>query len=169
GVDHRLPGARVRTGNGPLAGRSKVLRRLASAGAELILGGHVHQATIAERRDFEVVPGSVASCVLATAPGLGRPRPNRAHEARGVLVHRADDNEFSIEAYAWTGETWALTGTRTFTRGVGAEASAGRASPVRAAEQRAEHHSDDHREDEAENTADEQAGDDRSRHADHER
>jgi hypothetical protein len=79
-------------------GRSKVLRRLAAAGAELILGGHVHQTTIVERRDFEVVPGAASSCILATAPGLGRPRPNRAHEARGVLVHRADDAELALQA-----------------------------------------------------------------------
>ena len=52
-----------------------MLARLAGAGAELILGGHIHQATIAERREFEVVPGAGRACVLATAPGLGRPRP----------------------------------------------------------------------------------------------
>ncbi len=89
-LHHQLAGAPWRTRKRPLSNRGKVLRRLAGAGAELILGGHVHQTTIAERRDFEVVPGETAACVLATAPGLGRPRPNRAHEARGVLVHRAD-------------------------------------------------------------------------------
>lgn len=115
-LHHQMAGAPWRTRKRPLSGRSKVLRRLAAAGAELILGGHVHQATIAERRDFEVVPGEVATCVLATAPGLGRPRPRRAHEARGILVHRADAKALWIEAYAWSGEAWALTGTRTFAR-----------------------------------------------------
>jgi 3',5'-cyclic AMP phosphodiesterase CpdA len=115
-LHHQMAGAPWRTRKRPLSGRSKVLRRLAGAGAELILGGHVHQTTIAERRDFEVVPGMVSSCVLATAPGLGRPRPNRAHEARGVLVHRADDRELAVLAYAWSGEEWVLTGTRTFPR-----------------------------------------------------
>ncbi len=116
-LHHQMAGAPWRTRKRPLSGRSKVLRRLAAAGAELILGGHVHQATIAERRDFEVVPGEVAACVLATAPGLGRPRPNRAHEVRGVLVHRADERELVIDAYAWSGETWMRTGTRSFPRG----------------------------------------------------
>jgi 3',5'-cyclic AMP phosphodiesterase CpdA len=116
-LHHQMAGAPWRTRKRPLSGRSKVLRRLAAAGAELILGGHVHQATIAERRDFEVVPGEVAACVLATAPGLGRPRPNRAHEARGVLVHRADERELAIDAYAWSGEAWVRTGTRSFPRG----------------------------------------------------
>ena len=115
-LHHQLAGAPWRTRKRPLSGRSKVLRRLAAAGAELILGGHVHQTTIAERRDFEVVPGEVAACVLATAPGLGRPRPSRAHEARGVLVHRADENAFAVEAHAWSGEAWVLTGTRVFPR-----------------------------------------------------
>ena len=100
-LHHQLAGAPWRTRKRPLSGRSRVLRRLAAAGAELILGGHVHQATIAERRDFEVTEGETRACVLATAPGLGRPRPNGAHEARGVLVHRADEREISVEAYVW--------------------------------------------------------------------
>jgi 3',5'-cyclic AMP phosphodiesterase CpdA len=115
-LHHQLAGAPWRTRKRPLSGRSKVLRRLAGAGAELILGGHVHQTTIADRRDFEVVPGEATACVLATAPGLGRPRPDRAHEARGVLVHRADEKEIVVEAYAWSGEAWVLTGTRAFPR-----------------------------------------------------
>jgi 3',5'-cyclic AMP phosphodiesterase CpdA len=115
-LHHQLAGAPWRTRKRPLSGRSKVLRRLAGAGAELILGGHVHQTTIADRRDFEVVPGEATACVLATAPGLGRPRPDRAHEARGVLVHRADEKEVVVDAYAWSGEAWLLTGTRAFPR-----------------------------------------------------
>jgi 3',5'-cyclic AMP phosphodiesterase CpdA len=145
-LHHQMAGAPWRTRKRPLSGRSKVLRRLAGAGAELILGGHVHQTTIAERRDFEVVPGEVASCVLATAPGLGRPRPNRAHEARGVLVHRASEDQLAVEAYAWSGEAWVLTGTRAFSRGTG---SAG-GGAVPAAEQRHEDGGDDHGEDKAE-------------------
>jgi len=115
-LHHQMAGAPWRTRKRPLSGRSKVLRRLAAAGAELILGGHVHQAAVAERRDFEVLPGNVAACVLATAPGLGRPRARRAHETRGVLVHRADEWQLTVEAYAWSGEAWVLTGTRTFPR-----------------------------------------------------
>ena len=115
-LHHQMAGAPWRTRKRPLSGRSKVLRRLAAAGAELILGGHVHQTTIAERRDFEVVAGGSSTCVLATAPGLGRPRPNRAHEARGVLVHGADDHELTVQAYAWREDEWVLTGTRVFPR-----------------------------------------------------
>jgi 3',5'-cyclic AMP phosphodiesterase CpdA len=145
-LHHQMAGAPWRTRKRPLSRRSRVLRRLAGAGAELILGGHVHQTTIAERRDFEVVPGETAACILATAPGLGRPRPNRAHEARGVLVHRADENRLSVEAYAWSGEEWMLTGTRSFPRSA---PSAG-GGAVAAAEQRHEHRGDDHGEDETE-------------------
>ena len=94
-----------------------MLRRLADAGAELIIGGHIHQATVGERREFEVLGDGGARCVLATAPGLGRPRPSRRYEVRGVLVHRADERELVIEAYAWSGETWLRTGTRSFPRG----------------------------------------------------
>src|SRR5262249_41405149 len=42
-LHHQMAGAPWRTRKRPLSGRSKVLRRLAAAGAELILGGHVHQ------------------------------------------------------------------------------------------------------------------------------
>jgi 3',5'-cyclic AMP phosphodiesterase CpdA len=115
-LHHQLAGAPWRTIKRPLSGRSHVLRRLARAGAELILGGHVHQTTIAERRDFELTAGETNACVLATAPGLGSPRPRRAHEARGVLVHRADEWQISVEAYVWRDESWLLNGTRTFPR-----------------------------------------------------
>jgi len=148
-IHHQMAGAPWRTRKRPLSGRNKVLRRLAGAGAELVLSGHVHQTTITDRRDFEVVAGEVTACVLATAPGLGRPRPSRAHEARGVLVHRADEEQIAVDAYAWSGETWVLTGTRTFPR----KALAG-GGAVTAADQRDEHGRDDHGEDEAEDAAD---------------
>jgi 3',5'-cyclic AMP phosphodiesterase CpdA len=55
----------------PLHGRRHVLQTFAAAGAELVVGGHVHQAGIAERREFEALEGSVrSSLVLATAPGF---------------------------------------------------------------------------------------------------
>ena len=110
------PAPRGGRGSGRSSGRSKVLRRLAGAGAELILGGHVHQTTIAERRDFEVVPGEATR--LRARDGA-RPRPSApepAHEARGVLVHRADEKEIAVETHVWSGEAWLLTGTRTFPR-----------------------------------------------------
>jgi 3',5'-cyclic AMP phosphodiesterase CpdA len=116
-LHHQLAGAPWRTAKRPVWGRSAVLRRLAEAGAELVLGGHVHQTTVAERRDFEVTAGASHTCVLATAPGLGRPRPRRAHEARGLLVHRADGREISVDAYVWEDARWTLTGRRIFPRG----------------------------------------------------
>ena len=61
------------TAEGPATACS---RRLAAAGAELVVGGHVHQAGIAERREFEALEDDGGSAVvLATVPGLGRPRP----------------------------------------------------------------------------------------------
>ena len=39
----------------PVRKRDLVLQRFASAGVELVLSGHVHQSSVAERREFEVV------------------------------------------------------------------------------------------------------------------
>ncbi len=116
-LHHQLLGAPWRNTKLPVSGRSRLLARLAGAGAELILGGHIHQATIAERREFEVVPGAGRACVLATAPGLGRPRPSRPYEARGLLVHRADERALTVEAHVWRDEAFAISATRTFPRG----------------------------------------------------
>lgn len=101
-----------------------MLDRLAGAGAELILSGHIHQGTVAERREFEIASGTARTCVLATAPGLGRPRPDRRNEARGVLVHTADERQIAVETYVWVGGAWTLTATRAFPRGGTAPAGA---------------------------------------------
>ncbi len=101
----------------PLHGRDAVLRSLADAGAELVLGGHVHQAGIAERSEFEVVEGGRhATLVLATAPGLGRPRPHRTGEARGCNSHEWDANELVVVTYAWDGSAFSETARRSFPR-----------------------------------------------------
>ena len=101
----------------PLRDRDDVLRSLAEAGAELVIGGHVHQAGVTERREFEVVEdGSRASLVLATAPGLGRPRPHRAGEARGLNVYEWDANALVVVTYVWDGSAFAETARRSFTR-----------------------------------------------------
>jgi 3',5'-cyclic AMP phosphodiesterase CpdA len=115
-VHHQLAGAPWRLRKLPLVARSRVLERLAAAGAELIVGGHTHQAAICERREFEVLDGDKRSCVLATAPGLGRPREGRRYEVRGVLVHRAYERSLSVETHVWTGGEWTLTATRAFPR-----------------------------------------------------
>jgi 3',5'-cyclic AMP phosphodiesterase CpdA len=115
-LHHQLIGAPWRNTKLPLSGRTGVLSRLAGAGAELVLSGHIHQAAIAERREFEVVGDGSGVCVLATAPGLGRPRSSRPFEARGLLVHRADEESIEVETHVWRDEAWSLAGTRSFSR-----------------------------------------------------
>jgi 3',5'-cyclic AMP phosphodiesterase CpdA len=115
-LHHQLAGAPWRTYKLPVSRRSRLLDRLTGAGAELILSGHVHQGTIAERSEFEVIAGEAHVCVLATAPGLGRPRANRRTEARGVFVHGADEHEITVETYVWRAGDWLPTATRTFPR-----------------------------------------------------
>lgn len=116
-VHHQLAGAPWRLRKLPLVSRSRVLEELAAAGAELIVGGHTHQAAICERREFEVLDGDTRSCVLATAPGLGRPRAGRRYEVRGVLVHRADERSISVETHVWRDAGWAVVARREFPRG----------------------------------------------------
>jgi 3',5'-cyclic AMP phosphodiesterase CpdA len=115
-IHHQLAGAPWRVRKLPLIARSRVLARLADAGAELIVGGHIHQVTVCERRDFEVLGAASRPCVLATAPGLGRPRPGRRYEVRGVLVHRFDEHSLTVETHIWDGEAWVESSARTFPR-----------------------------------------------------
>jgi 3',5'-cyclic AMP phosphodiesterase CpdA len=114
-LHHQLVGAPWRTRKRALAGRGQVLERLGAAGAELIVGGHVHQGAVAERREFAVTDSGAA--IVATAPGLGQPRPHRLGEARGALAYRWDAASVSVETYVWLGADWALTAVRTFARG----------------------------------------------------
>ncbi len=116
-LHHHLTGAPWRSRKLPVARRSRLLETLAGAGAELILSGHIHQGAVAERSEFEVIDGDAHTCVLATAPGLGRPRARRRNEARGVLVHSADERQITVETYVWRAEAWVRTGTRAFPRG----------------------------------------------------
>ena len=87
---HHLAGAPWRASRKfPLKHRDATLRSLAAAGAELVLGGHIHQGTAVERHAFEALDDGVqGSLVLSTAPGFGRPRPNRLGEANGLHVVR---------------------------------------------------------------------------------
>ena len=102
----------------PLQDRDRVLERLAAAGAELVAAGHVHQGAVAERREFEALEdGRTGPVVLATVPGLGRPRPRRRGEARGVNVYEADAASLTVSTFAWDGADFAETGRRTFPRG----------------------------------------------------
>ena len=102
----------------PIRRRDDVLRALAEAGAELVLSGHVHQADIAERREFEALEdGSRRSLVLASAPGIGRPRPHRRGETRGVNVYDADSDALTVTTLIWNGNEFVEIGRRVFPRG----------------------------------------------------
>jgi 3',5'-cyclic AMP phosphodiesterase CpdA len=102
----------------PVRNRDDVLRSLAGAGAELVLGGHVHQATVAARHEFEVFEAEQhASLVLATAPGFGRPRPRRRGEASGFNVYEVNDEQLTVVTHAWNGTSFREGGRRSFRRG----------------------------------------------------
>jgi 3',5'-cyclic AMP phosphodiesterase CpdA len=114
---HQLVNAPWRTRKRPLADRGTVLARLVAAGAELLVGGHVHQGAVAERHEFEVMSEDSAGAVVTTSPGLGQPRPHRHGEARGCLVYRVDSSTIAVDTYIWRAGGFGLTATRTFPRG----------------------------------------------------
>jgi len=116
-LHHHLIGAPWRSRKKPVARRSHVLASLVDAGAELILAGHIHQAAVAERHEFEVAPGSLRATTVSIAPGLGQPRPDRRGEARGLHVYTVRDDSLVVETYVWRENDWGLTATRTFPRG----------------------------------------------------
>src|SRR6266496_1932774 len=74
---------------------------LVDAGAELILAGHIHQAAVSERHEFEVERNGLRGVTVSVAPGLGQPRPNRRGEARGLHVYEATADSLLIETYTW--------------------------------------------------------------------
>jgi len=116
-LHHQLINAPWRTRKRPLARRYHVLERLVAAGAELIVGGHVHQAAVAERHEFEVSDGELRGAVVSTTPGLGQPRPRRHGEARGALDYRVEDARITVDTHIWRDGGFGLTATRTFPRG----------------------------------------------------
>src|SRR3954469_15524803 len=117
-LHHQMLGSPWRSRKKPVAHRNHVLRSLVEAGAELILAGHIHQAAVSERHEFEVVSGDVRGVVVSIAPGLGQPRPNRLGEARGLHVYSARERDFEIATYIWRREGWGLTAERRFARAV---------------------------------------------------
>ena len=101
----------------PLKRRGSVLAALADAGAELVVGGHVHQASITELGEFRAtVERRAGSLVLVTAPGLGRPRPHRSGEAQGLNVYESDDKRLTVITFIWDGESFSEVGRRSFPR-----------------------------------------------------
>jgi 3',5'-cyclic AMP phosphodiesterase CpdA len=119
-LHHHMLGAPWRASRKrPVSRRNHVLRSLVAAGADLILAGHIHQAAVSERHEFEVVEGDVRAAVVAIAPGLGRPRPNRLGEARGFHVYEPGEQTLAVHTYIWRNGEWGLTAHRVFPRGLG--------------------------------------------------
>ena len=114
---HHLLGPPWRSTKKPVAERNRVLATLVDSGAELILAGHIHQAAVSERREFEVTEGDVRAVVVSIAPGLGQPRPNRRGEARGLHLYEIDEGALTIHTYIWRADDWGLTAVRRFPRG----------------------------------------------------
>jgi len=116
-LHHHLIGAPWRSRKKPVARRSEVLAGLVDAGAELILAGHIHQAAVSERHEFEVERNGIRGVTVSVAPGLGQPRPNRRGEARGLHVYEASEDSLLVQTYVWRDEDWGLTAVRRFPRG----------------------------------------------------
>jgi 3',5'-cyclic AMP phosphodiesterase CpdA len=116
-LHHHLIGAPWRAARKrPVSRRGRVLAALVAAGTELILGGHIHQAAVSERREFEVVDDGAHATVVAVAPGLGQPRPRRSGEARGLHLHEADADSIVVRTFHWSRGDWSLAAERRFTR-----------------------------------------------------
>jgi 3',5'-cyclic AMP phosphodiesterase CpdA len=116
-LHHHLIGAPWRSRKKPVARRNHVLGSLVEAGADLILAGHIHQAAVSERREFEISHGDEQAVVVSVAPGLGQPRPKRQGEARGIHVYEIEASCLRIQTYIWRDTDWGLTAERQFPRG----------------------------------------------------
>ncbi|HEY7421708.1 MAG TPA: metallophosphoesterase [Gaiellaceae bacterium] len=116
-LHHHLIGAPWRAARKrPVSHRNRVLHALVDAGADLILAGHIHQAAVSERHDFEVVGDQARAAVVAIAPGLGQPRPQRLGEARGLHLHEADAEAIVVRTFRWSRGDWTLSAERRFAR-----------------------------------------------------
>ena len=116
-LHHHLLGAPWRAARKrPVSRRNHVLQALVDAGADLILAGHIHQAAVSERHEFEAVGHEARTAVIAIAPGLGQPRPRRLGEARGLHLHEADGEAIVVRTYRWSGGDWTLGAERRFAR-----------------------------------------------------
>ena len=116
-LHHHLIGAPWRSRKKPVARRNHVLAGLVDAGADLILAGHIHQAAVSERHEFEISRGDEHGVVVSVAPGLGQPRPQRQGEARGVHVYEVEQASLRIQTFIWRDTDWGLTAERQFPRG----------------------------------------------------
>jgi 3',5'-cyclic AMP phosphodiesterase CpdA len=116
-LHHHLIGAPWRSRKKPVARRNHVLAGLVDAGADLILAGHIHQAAVSERHEFEISRGGEHGVVVSIAPGLGQPRPRRQGEARGLHVYDVDESCLRVRTFVWQDTDWGLTAERQFPRG----------------------------------------------------
>jgi len=116
-LHHHLVGAPWRSRKRPVSRRSEVLAGLVDAGAELILAGHIHQAAVSERHEFEVDRDGLRGVTVSIAPGLGQPRPGRRGEARGLHVYEVHDDSLLVQTHVWREDNWGLIATRRFPRG----------------------------------------------------
>jgi 3',5'-cyclic AMP phosphodiesterase CpdA len=116
-LHHHLLGAPWRSTKKPVSDRNRVLATLVDGGAELVLAGHIHQAAVSERREFEVTHGDVNAVVVSIAPGLGQPRPKRRGEARGLHVYELEQDVIAMQTFIWRVDDWGLTAERRFPRG----------------------------------------------------
>jgi 3',5'-cyclic AMP phosphodiesterase CpdA len=116
-LHHHLIGAPWRAPRKrPVSRRNRVLRTLVEAGADLILAGHIHQAAVSERHEFEVVGDEARTAVVAIAPGLGQPRPRRLGEARGLHLHEAEADAIVVRTFHWSRGDWEPAAERRFPR-----------------------------------------------------
>ncbi len=116
-LHHQLANAPWRaTRKRPLRDRDGVVELLAGAGADLVLGGHIHQSSAVQMHEVTADSGRDGALVLTTAPGLGRPRPHRRGEAQGLHVVDWDEATLTIDARLWDGARFALAGRRSFPR-----------------------------------------------------
>ncbi len=114
-LHHHMIGAPWRAARKrPVARRNHVLRELVGAGADLIVAGHIHQAAVSERHEFEAVTGDMPSVVVSIAPGLGQPRPHRLGEARGLHVYVIENGSLTVQTHIWRGDDWVPTARRMF-------------------------------------------------------
>jgi 3',5'-cyclic AMP phosphodiesterase CpdA len=114
-LHHHLAAAPWRTGKRSIPRRTNVLAELADAGAELVVGGHTHQASVLSQREFARARDA-HGVVLAVAPGLGRPRPSRHAEASGLNLYEPVGRALRIVTYVWNGRGFEPAGERRFPR-----------------------------------------------------
>jgi 3',5'-cyclic AMP phosphodiesterase CpdA len=116
-LHHHVAGAPWRvTRKRPLRDRETLVRRLAEARVELVLGGHIHQSSAIQLREVTVDDAGVGGIVFCTAPGLGRPRPHRSGEAQGLHVVSWDEETLMVEARRWDGAAFVAGARRLFPR-----------------------------------------------------